>query len=41
LLHAIEAQAFVTAIDDPGVSHWNMDSVRRFHVKHGSVSEVL
>lgn len=41
LLHSIEAQAFVTAIDDPGVSNWDMDSVSRFHVKHGSVSEVL
>jgi DNA replication and repair protein RecF len=41
LLQSIEAQAFVTAIDDPGVSGWNLDRVNRFHVKHGFVSEVL
>ena len=41
LLQSIEAQAFVTAIDDPGASGWNTEVVRRFHVKHGVVSEVL
>jgi DNA replication and repair protein RecF len=41
LLQTIEAQAFVTAIDDPGKSGWNMEVVRRFHVKHGFISEVL
>jgi len=41
LLHSIEAQAFVTAIDDPGESGWNVKVVNRFHVKHGFVSEVL
>jgi len=41
LLQTIEAQAFVTAIDDPGKSGWNMEVVKRFHVKHGFISEVL
>jgi DNA replication and repair protein RecF len=41
LLQSIEAQAFVTAIDDPAASGWNTEVVRRFHVKHGVVSEVL
>jgi DNA replication and repair protein RecF len=41
LLQSIEAQAFVTAIDNPGESGWNMKMVNRFHVKHGFVSKVL
>jgi DNA replication and repair protein RecF len=41
LLQSIEAQAFVTAIDNPGGSGWNMQVISRFHVKHGFVSEVL
>ncbi len=41
LLQSIEAQAFVTAIDDPRESGWNVEAVNRFHVKHGFVSEVL
>ena len=41
LLQSIEAQSFVTAIDDPGESDWNVDKISRFHVKHGFVSEVL
>ena len=41
LLQSIEAQAFVSAIDDPGASGWNMEVISRFHVKHGLVSEVL
>jgi DNA replication and repair protein RecF len=41
LLQSIEAQAFVTAIDDPVKSGWSVDVVNRFHVKHGFVSEVL
>jgi len=41
LLQSIEAQSFVTAIDDPGESDWNVDEINRFHVKHGFVSEVL
>ena len=41
LLQSIDAQVFVTAIDNPGASGWNMEVVSRFHVKHGFVSEVL
>lgn len=41
LLQSIDAQAFVTAIEDPGESGWNRATVNRFHVKHGLVSEVL
>ena len=41
LLQSIEAQTFVTAIDDPMKTGWNVGVVNRFHVKHGFVSEVL
>lgn len=41
LLQSIDAQVFVTAIDDPGEPDWNMETARRFHVKHGFVSEVV
>lgn len=41
LLQSIEAQTFVTAIDDPGKTGWDVGMVNRFHVKHGFVSEVL
>ena len=41
LLQSIDAQGFVTAIDDPGESGWNVEVVNRFHVKHGFVSEML
>jgi DNA replication and repair protein RecF len=41
LLGRLEAQVFATAIDLPDVSGWSMDAVKRFHVKHGCVSEVV
>lgn len=41
LLGGLEAQVFATAIDLPDVTGWSMESVRRFHVKHGCVSEVV
>ena len=41
LLGGLEAQVFATAIDLPDVSSWAMENVRQFHVKHGSVSEVV
>jgi len=41
LLGALEAQVFATAIDLPEVNSWNMESVKSFHVKHGSVTEVV
>ena len=41
LLQIIDSQVFVTAIDEPDHSGWDVDSVRRFHVKHGIVSEVV
>ncbi len=41
LLGRLEAQVFATAIDLPDVSGWSMDTVKRFHVKHGCVSEVV
>lgn len=41
LLQTIESQVFVTAIDEPDHSGWNIDTVSRFHVKHGVVSKVV
>ena len=41
LLQSIEAQVFATAINEPGESGWDMGTLRRFHVKHGSVSKVI
>jgi DNA replication and repair protein RecF len=41
LLDTIEAQAFVTTIDEPGDSGWNIHDAKRFHVKHGTVCEVV
>ena len=41
LLQSIEAQVFVTAISEPAESDWESEQARRFHVKHGEVSEVL
>jgi len=41
LLGRLEAQVFATAIDLPDVTSWSMASVGEFHVKHGSVSEVV
>ncbi len=41
LLQSIEAQVFVTAISEPVESGWNSEQMRRFHVKHGGVTEVL
>ena len=41
ILQSIHAQVFVTAISEPVDSGWQNEEMRRFHVKHGSVSEVL
>ncbi len=41
LLGGLEAQVFATALNLPDVSGWDLGSMRRFHVKHGSVSEVV
>lgn len=41
LLGRLQAQVFATAIDLPDVTGWSMDTIRRFHVKHGCVSEVV
>jgi DNA replication and repair protein RecF len=41
LLSSIEAQVFVTAINDPLGSDWMDKQIKRFHVKHGSLSEML
>ncbi|MGD2076231.1 MAG: DNA replication/repair protein RecF [Gammaproteobacteria bacterium] len=41
LLAALQAQVFVTAIALPDIDAWEMAEVRRFHVKHGTVSEMV
>jgi DNA replication and repair protein RecF len=41
ILGRLEAQVFATAIHLPDVSGWSMDTFKRFHVKHGCVSEVV
>jgi DNA replication and repair protein RecF len=41
LLLGIRAQVFVTAIEEPALPTQVSGDVRRFHVKHGSVSEVV
>lgn len=41
LLQSIDAQVFVTSIADTLPEHWPMQDIRRFHVKHGKVSEVV
>ncbi len=41
LLHAINAQVFVTSINDVQLTDWSVDQVKRFHVKHGKVTEML
>ena len=41
LLKAIDAQVFVTSIDDVDLTDCSLDKVKRFHVKHGLVTEML
>jgi recombinational DNA repair ATPase RecF len=41
LLHAINAQVFVTAITDVSLSEGFEGQLKRFHVKHGNVTEML
>jgi len=41
LLRSVEAQVFVTAINEIENSSWSSGQVGRFHVKHGVVTEVV
>lgn len=41
LLASIKAQVFVTAITDTTSNAWAIDDIKRFHVKHGQVQEVI
>jgi DNA replication and repair protein RecF len=41
LLNALGAQVFATAIDLPDVAGWELPDAKRFHVKHGMVSEMV
>jgi len=41
LLRGLEAQIFAAALELPDMSDWNVGDVSRFHVKRGSVSEVV
>lgn len=41
LLSGIEAQVFVTAIDEPLLEESVQQISRRFHVKHGQITEVI
>jgi DNA replication and repair protein RecF len=41
LLSNISAQVFVTAIDQPPLPGFDLGQIRRFHVKHGLLSEVV
>ncbi len=41
LLSTIQAQVFVTSIGDINCKDWSVDVVKRFHVKHGNVTEVV
>ncbi len=41
LLRAIEAQVFVTSINDVELKDLAIGKVKRFHVKHGNVTEML
>jgi DNA replication and repair protein RecF len=41
LLLALDAQIFVTSINDVGTDDWAANSIKRFHVKHGKVTEVI
>lgn len=41
LLMTIQAQVFVTSIDNIDFSAWPAGAVKRFHVKHGCVTEML
>lgn len=39
LLYSINAQVFVTAIQEPVYKDWRMNDIQRFHVKHGVVTK--
>ncbi|MDT8386761.1 MAG: DNA replication/repair protein RecF [Thiogranum sp.] len=41
LLGEIDAQVFATAIELPDTSTWTSAELKRFHVEHGAVSEVV
>jgi DNA replication and repair protein RecF len=41
LLSDIHAQVFVSTIEEPPLTGIEQDHIRRFHVKHGAVSEVV
>ena len=41
LLQSVDAQVFVTAINESESNAWNAETIKRFHVKHGEVSEML
>ena len=41
MLYQFEAQVFITSIQDIDVSDWEQQNIRRFHVKHGEVSNVV
>ena len=41
VLSQLEAQVFATAIELPEISSWQMEKVKSFHVKHGSIAEVI
>ena len=41
LLTAIQAQVFVTSIGNINLTDWSVDAVKRFHVEHGHVTEVV
>lgn len=41
LLTSVEAQVFATAIEMPDISGWDIEAMKRFHVKHGTVTEVI
>lgn len=41
MLYRFEAQVFITSIQDIDVSAWEQQSIQRFHVKHGKVTNVV
>lgn len=41
LLSSVEAQVFATAIEMPNISGWDSAGMKRFHVKHGTIVEVI
>ena len=41
LLHAISAQVFVTSINHVELTDWPVEQIKRFHVEHGEVTEML